>query len=102
MRDNGLKGKIAFVTGAAGGIGAAVVRLLLDEGARVLATDSDDQALARVFPQNRDDLRRATLDVTDSAAVDALIETVETEWGPIELGVNVAGILATGLVVETD
>jgi 2,3-dihydro-2,3-dihydroxybenzoate dehydrogenase len=89
-RSLGLEGRSAVVTGAAGGIGAAVVRLLRKEGARVMATD-----LAR--PEGAD---AAVLDVTDSAAVDALVARVEREWGPIALGVNVAGVLSTASVLD--
>jgi len=93
----GIAGKIALVTGAAGGIGAAVVSALLAEGALVVAADNRQAASA----ERTEQLWPATLDITDSAAVDALVDTVETRWGPIGLGVNVAGVLATGLVTET-
>ena len=93
-RPSGLEGRIVLVTGAAGGIGDAVVRLLREEGARVVATD-----LAAAIG---DGANIEPLDITDSAAVDALVDRVEREWGPIECGVNVAGILATGLALETD
>ena len=46
MRDSGLSGRLALVTGAGGGIGAAVVRLLVEEGARVVATDLPSTALS--------------------------------------------------------
>lgn len=97
MRESGLKDKIALVTGAAGGIGAEVVRQLREEGARVVATDlvAPDMAAG-------EDLRAEALDVRDSAAVDDLVASIEREWGPIDLGANVAGILGTGLVTETD
>lgn len=93
-RPTGLDGRIVLVTGAAGGIGAAVVRLLREEGARVVATD-----LAEAIGGGAD---IEPLDVTDSGAVDALVDRVEREQGPIECGVNVAGILATGLALDTD
>jgi len=94
-RDSGLAGKIAFVTGASGGIGMALVRQLRAEGVRVAASDLTIPALTG------DDIQAAALDVTDSAAVDALVEQVERDWGPIDLAVNVAGVLATDLVLET-
>lgn len=95
-RPSGLAGRIAFVTGASGGIGAAVVRLLREEGARVVASDLEAPRL------EGEDVRCHRLDVADSAAVDALVEDVEGGWGPIDLGANVAGILSTGTVLETD
>lgn len=82
-------GRIAFVTGAAGGIGAAVVASLEAAGARVIATDV--VAGANVLP----------LDISRSADVDALIDKVEREQGPIDFGVNVAGVLSTTQVTET-
>lgn len=93
---NSFAGKIAFVTGAAGGIGAALVALLREAGARVVATDlaAPDISGDGVWP--------AALDVADGAAVTALVNTVEAEWGPIDFGANVAGILSTTTVLETD
>lgn len=88
---NGFAGRIALVTGAAGGIGAAVAALLRDEGAEVIATDLDADAIGAIEP----------LDVTDSGAVDALIERIERERGPVDFGVNVAGVLAGDPVLET-
>lgn len=102
MQLTGISGKIALVTGAAGGIGLEVSRLLLEEGARVVATDLDVAALAPLRQRWGDALRCEPLDVRGSDAVDALVASVEADWGPIGLGVNVAGVLATGLVTETD
>ncbi|HWJ70572.1 MAG TPA: 2,3-dihydro-2,3-dihydroxybenzoate dehydrogenase [Sphingobium sp.] len=94
-RANSLAGKIAFVTGAGGGIGMALVRLLRAEGVRVVASDLAAPAL------EGEDVWSAALDVTDSAAVDALVDQVERDWGPIDLAANVAGVLATDKVLET-
>ncbi|MGO1541166.1 MAG: 2,3-dihydro-2,3-dihydroxybenzoate dehydrogenase [Luteimonas sp.] len=99
MQLTGFKDRIALVTGAAGGIGRAVVSSLRDSGAIVVATDLqspvlDDAVglpLAHAF----------ALDVTDPAAVDALVARVETEIGPIALAANVAGVLSTTTVLET-
>lgn len=102
MRSSGLEGGIALVTGAAGGIGAAVVRLLLEEGARVVATDRTAEGLHEVHGGGSDSLRLMPLDVTDSAAVDVLVAEVEADWGPIRYGVNVAGVLCNMLVVDAD
>ena len=89
----GLEGRIAFVTGAAGGIGAALVKSMLEEGVRVVATDV-------AAPTPMKDVWTAPLDVADSAAVDMLVDAVERDWGPVDLGVNVAGILSGSTILD--
>ncbi|MER8187934.1 2,3-dihydro-2,3-dihydroxybenzoate dehydrogenase [Kitasatospora sp. NPDC094015] len=84
-----LQGRVALVTGAAQGIGAAVARALADRGAEVVATD-------RQVPYEG----VARLDVTDGPAVEALVDRVEREHGPIEILVNVAGILRPAPALE--
>jgi 2,3-dihydro-2,3-dihydroxybenzoate dehydrogenase len=96
MRPSGLRGKLVLVTGAAGGIGQATVRLLSEEGMRVVATDLDIATLPSL-----PGLRAERLDVTDSAAVDALVSRIEAENGPIGCGVSLAGVLANHPVAET-
>ncbi|WP_327674048.1 2,3-dihydro-2,3-dihydroxybenzoate dehydrogenase [Kitasatospora sp. NBC_00458] len=83
-------GRTALVTGAAQGIGAAVARLLTASGARVVACDRSpsDPSVHR-------------LDVTDAAAVEELVDRAEDEYGPIDVLVNVAGVLHAGPVLST-
>jgi len=95
---NQFEGRTAFVTGAGGGIGLAVVRALLDEGARVAATDVAAGALAELAC---DRLHVATLDVTNSADVDRLVDDIAQRWGGIDFGVNVAGALSTTPILAT-
>lgn len=104
MRESGIAGKIALITGAAGGVGLAVVAGLVDEGARVVAIDRDPEALAALAARWPDtaSVRSVQLDITDAAAVDALVAEVESDWGPIDIGVNVAGVLHIAPVVDTD
>jgi len=97
MQLTGFKDKIALVTGAAGGIGQAVVRLLAQAGTTVIATDRTAPSKA-VYP---DAVMAEMLDVSDSRAVDALVERVEVDCGPIDMGINVAGILHTATVTAT-
>jgi len=104
MRSLGISGKICLITGGAQGIGAAVVRALLAEGARVVATDLNDaplHSLVQSVEADDSQLRAAILDVRDSNAVDDLVAGIERDWGPIEIGVNVAGVLSTTTVVDT-
>jgi len=92
MRDSGLSGRLALVTGAGGGIGAAVVHLLVEEGARVVATDLPSTAVSGLGLLNG--VRVEPLDVSDGAAVEALFERIEAEDGPIDLVASVAGVLS--------
>jgi 2,3-dihydro-2,3-dihydroxybenzoate dehydrogenase len=99
MRDSGLSGRLALVTGAGGGIGAAVVRLLVEEGARVVAADLPSTALSGLAFLNG--VRVEPLDVSDGAAVEALFERIEAEDGPIDLVASVAGVLSNVTVDQT-
>lgn len=81
-----LTGKVAIVTGAARGIGRAVVETFLDEGGQVVATDV-------LSPDARGE--RATwteLDVTDERAWQRVVDGVSDEYGRLDVLVNNAGI----------
>ncbi|MEU2436653.1 2,3-dihydro-2,3-dihydroxybenzoate dehydrogenase [Streptomyces rubradiris] len=96
MSATGLDGRLALVTGAGRGIGAAVVAALVAEGARVVAADlafGDAAALG-------ERVTARTLDVTDAAAVEALVAETEDGLGPLDVAVNVAGILRDAPVAE--
>ena len=80
MSASGLAGKVALVTGAASGIGAATTALLRGSGAVVVATDL--RPAAGVEP----------LDVTDERAVDALVLSIVEVHGQLDLAANVAGV----------
>ena len=96
MQLTGFADRLALVTGAGGGIGAAVVRLLLAAGARVVATD-----LNRPDLPETPGLSTRALDVRDPVAVEAMVAQVEQEIGPLHFGIAVAGVLATGLATDT-
>ena len=96
-------GKVIVVTGAAGGIGGALVRGLVDRGARrVVATDLDAAGVERLSADvGRGQVVARALDVTDEAATHALVEDVEGTIGPIDVWFANAGI-ATGSGPEAD
>lgn len=81
------EGRVAAVTGGAGGIGAAVVDRLAAEGARVAAWD-----LAGAAPEAREGVVAVPVDVTDYASVEAAVARTEDALGPIDVLVNSAGI----------
>jgi 2,3-dihydro-2,3-dihydroxybenzoate dehydrogenase len=101
VRSTGLQDKLVLVTGAAGGIGRAVVAAFLAEGARVVATDLDVSGLAPSGSAPSDRLHRRVLDVADPRAVAAVVAEVEARLGPIQAGISVAGVLFTGRVADT-
>ena len=95
-----LAGRLALVTGAARGIGEAVVAALVEQGARVVATDLDAEAVRALSAKYGDQVTGRPLDVTDPAAVEALVEESERTLGPLDIAVNVAGILRSSHVVD--
>lgn len=104
MRSMEIDGKISVVTGAARGIGAAVATALLEEGSRVVAVDCDGPALqsfAASLPRFSGVLRTETLDLRHAEEVDRMVDAIEESWGPVDIGVNVAGVLSTTTVVDT-
>ncbi|AXI78501.1 2,3-dihydro-2,3-dihydroxybenzoate dehydrogenase [Peterkaempfera bronchialis] len=96
-----MENKVALVTGAAGGIGAAVVRALGERGVLVAAVDRDADRLAEVVGKLVADGIRAEAvpaDVTDSDSVEAAVEAAEQRLGPLDYLVNAAGVLRLGEV----
>ncbi|MFC4158688.1 2,3-dihydro-2,3-dihydroxybenzoate dehydrogenase [Chitinimonas lacunae] len=97
------QGKVALVTGAAQGIGAAVARMLAGRGAKVALLDRQADAVEAVAASLRVDGRRALgfgVDVTDAERVRQMIDVVEQELGPIDVLANVAAILRMGRILE--
>src|SRR5205085_1000092 len=91
---NRLKGKRAFVTAAAVGIGHACATAFAREGAEVFATDIDEEKLALLKQEGVANL--AKLDVRDSAAVEAMAERV----GTVDVLLNAAGFVHHGTVLD--
>jgi 2,3-dihydro-2,3-dihydroxybenzoate dehydrogenase len=83
-------GKVAVVTGAAGGIGACVAEALAERGATVVAVDRDTDRLRR---RAKAGVITVVADVADPGQVHDLVEDAEHRAGPIELLVNAAGVL---------
>src|SRR5947199_6099023 len=89
-----LKGKRAFVTAGAAGIGRACAIAFAREGATVFATDIDEKGLAPLTKDGVSDVAR--LDVRDTAAVMAMAKRV----GTVDILLNAAGFVHHGTVLE--
>lgn len=87
-----LSGKVAVVTGAASGIGAAIAEAFAARGARVALLDRNLDA-ARTLAATLTGAHAVACDVTDSASVDAAVAEVQTAMGGIDILVNSAGIV---------
>lgn len=99
----GLENKIAVVTGAARGIGEAVAYRLAECGAIVAALDADrdvNESTAAKIIAGGGQAHSFTVDVRNRDQIDAVIDSIERDIGPIEVLVNAAGILRTDPVIE--
>ena len=88
-----LEGKVAIVTGASRGIGAAIVKKLAAEGAAVVA-------VARSVESCEGAAMCQKVDVSDSAQVDACVKAVIERFGKVDILVNNAGVTKDGLLMR--
>ncbi len=89
MHDAGLAGRVALITGAGSGLGAAFARRLASDGAIVVVNDLDREAAERVAAEVRGEA--AAFDVTDAAAFDAAMDGAVARHGRLDILVNNAG-----------
>ncbi|MBV9125067.1 MAG: SDR family oxidoreductase, partial [Planctomycetes bacterium] len=91
---NRLQSKTALITGGGSGIGLAVARAFLEEGARVAITGRDEAKLrrARESLHGGDRVWHEPADVADPEQVQTLVRRVTEHFGPIDLLVNNAGL----------
>ena len=87
-----LDDKIAMITGAANGIGAAAARLFVDQGAKVALVDRDTEALAGIAAALGDRAHGIEADVSDSTAMKAAVEDAVARLGGLDIALLNAGI----------
>lgn len=93
-----LRGRVALVTGAARGIGAATARALARAGARVALLDREAAELERVAAETGGAAFPA--DVTDAAAVRRAVDEIVARWGRLDILVNNAGIVRDAALAD--
>ena len=101
-----VEGKVAIVTGAASGLGLASSKKLIQEGARVVLTDINQQGLETIKEHlsefSETQYSTEYLDVTSEESWQEIIEKVELEYGKINILINSAGISLGSDIVSTD
>ncbi|MER5861966.1 2,3-dihydro-2,3-dihydroxybenzoate dehydrogenase [Kitasatospora sp. NPDC002040] len=98
-----MENRVAMVTGAAGGIGEAVVRALSERGVTVALVDRNGDRLEELAKELRNEGGHAEAfpaDVTDSAEVERVVDAIEQQLGGVDYLVNGAGVLRLGPAKE--
>jgi 3-oxoacyl-[acyl-carrier protein] reductase len=95
-----LDGKVALVTGATGGIGAEIARVLHRQGARVALSGTRREVLEQLATELGGGVLVAPANLSDPAAPQALVEQVEAELGRLDVLVNNAGFTRDGLAMR--
>jgi 3-oxoacyl-[acyl-carrier protein] reductase len=95
--------QVVLVTGAAQGIGFAIARAFLAEGARVALNDRTPEGVEaglRAMGCPEDAVLRCPADVSDPAQVDAMLQRILEHWQHVDTAVNNAGLYPSRLVVD--
>ena len=98
-----LTGKVALVTGASYGIGFAIAKGLASCGATICFNDINEEFLNKGLANYKEagiDAHGYVCDVTDEAAVQAMVKTIEEEVGVVDILVNNAGIIKRIPMIE--
>jgi NAD(P)-dependent dehydrogenase (short-subunit alcohol dehydrogenase family) len=88
-----VKDKVAVVTGAGSGMGLAIARLLVEQGAKVVAADWHGDAVATAAAAIGGSIVPMTVDVSDEVQCSGMVDRAVAEFGRIDILVNNAGVM---------
>lgn len=95
-----LDGKVALVTGAAGGLGHKIAHTLHEQGATLALTDMNAEKLAELKKEIGSNVEIFVANLTDAEAVKNLVKDVEEKMGQIDILVNNAGLTRDNLFIR--
>ncbi len=98
--DLNLTGRVAVITGGAAGIGEAIGRALAAEGCVICVVDRDGSAAGKAAASFGPKASSAAVDVGNAAAVQQAFEQIAANHHRLDILVNAAGVLSTGLVAD--
>lgn len=93
-------GKVALVTGASRGIGRSIAELLVERGAKVVATATSEEGAEAISSYLGDKGKGYVLNVTDTESIDSTLSKIREEFGEIDILVNNAGITSDNLMLR--
>lgn len=100
MSEKRFEGKVAVVTGAASGIGEAITKQLVAEGAKVVAADINADRLAKLESELGAAVVGVIANVTKESDVEAMVATAVEKFGRLDVAFNVAGASKPGPIVN--
>ena len=95
-----LKDKLALVTGATGGIGQSIVKILANQGAKVIMVGRNEEKLQNLKQELGDKVHPLICDFNDDLQINSLIENAEKKFGNIDILVCNAGITKDNLALR--
>lgn len=96
-----LDGKVAIITGGAGGMGKMHGKFFVKEGAKVVIADLESSDGKKVADDLGENALFVSFDVTDESSWESLVKETEEKFGPVSILVNNAGIVSQGSIADT-
>ena len=96
MSDSSFTGRVALITGGQGVIGSAITSALRQRGVRVVSADGSASTAWERLDATALSQGSVQLDVADSQAIAGLVSRIDAKLGPVDLLVNVAGVVSFG------